>query len=217
MLGIFGGTFDPVHLGHIKLMLALLQRFDFEQIRFVPCRKPPHKQDICVDAQHRLNMLGLVSHSNPRLVVDDRELRRSGQSYMVDTMREVRAECGNEQALVLILGVDAFLSFCSWREYDEILSICHIMLLRRPGYRLAGKGCEHDLYANHVTDEIVELCHTPCGHIFLSNEEEIEISSTAIRQCIAQGRQPRYLLPGSVWDYIRKHGLYRQPAQSKEQ
>ena len=209
VLGIFGGTFDPVHFGHIKLTLALLEHFDFEQIRFIPCQQPPHKQAVCVDAAHRWQMLNLVTHSSPKLVVDDRELKRSGPSYMIDTLKEFREETRAACALVLILGVDAFLNFCTWHKYDEILSICHIMLLRRPGYRLAGQGCEYGLYREHGTDEIMAVCQASGGYIYLSDEEEIEISSTAIRQCIAEGRQPRYLLPGNVWDYIRRHDLYR--------
>ena len=212
MLGIFGGTFDPVHFGHIKLVLALLEHFDFEQIRFVPCRKPPHKRAICVDAKHRLHMLNMVTHANSKLKVDDRELRRSGPSYMVDTLKELREESGAACTLVLILGIDAFLNFCTWHKYDAILSICHIMLLRRPGYRLARQGCEHELFKRYGTDKIMAVYESPGGHIFLSNEEEIEISSTGIRRCIAKGKQPRYLLPGNVWDYIRRHDLYHQAA-----
>lgn len=212
MLGIFGGTFDPVHFGHIKLARALLEHFDFEQIRFIPCRQPPHKQAVCVDAGYRRHMLSLVTRSNPGLVVDDRELKRSGPSYTIETLKALRRETGAARALVMILGMDAFLNFCTWYKYEEILSICHIMLLRRPGYRLAGQGCEHGLYKAHGTEEILTVRQAPCGYIYLSDEEEIEISSTAIRQCIAEGRQPRYLLPGNVWNYIRRQGLYR-PAE----
>ena len=210
VLGIFGGTFDPVHFGHTMLVSALLRKFDFEEIRFLPCREPPHKQAVHVGAQHRLHMLNLVAESNPRLVVDDRELKRLGPSYTVDTLRELREEAGAECALVLILGIDAFLRFCTWHEYDQILSICHIMLLQRPGYTLEDTGCEYELLGKHGTKEVAALHQTPGGYIFLSAEKEIEISSTAIRGCIAEGGQPRYLLPGTVWGYIRSHGLYRR-------
>ncbi len=210
VLGIFGGTFDPVHFGHITLVSALLQKFDFEEIRFLPCREPPHKQATHAGAQHRLHMLNLIAGSTPGLVVDDRELRRPGPSYTVDTLREIRGEAGTDCALVLILGLDAFLQFCTWHEYDQILSICHIMLLRRPGYALEDTGCERELLSQHGTNEISVLHQAPCGNIFFSAEKEIEISSAAIRQCIAGGGQPRYLLPGTVWNYIRSHGLYRQ-------
>ncbi len=211
VLGIFGGVFDPVHFGHIKPLLALQARFGFEQIRFIPCREAPHKKAAGASAQHRCNMLALVTHSIPEFVVDDRELQRPGPSYTIDTLRELREEIGATQGLVLILGIDAFSSFCSWHKFDEILSICHIMLLRRPGYRLAGRGCEHELYEKHATDQITNVLQAPHGSIYLSDEQEFEISSSVIRQCVADGRQPRYLLPGNVWDYICKHDLYRDP------
>lgn len=211
VLGIFGGAFDPVHFGHIKPAVALQARFGFEQIRFIPCRQAPHKTAAGASAQHRRDMLGLVTHSIPEFIVDDRELRRPGPSYTIDTLRELREEIGTTQILVLILGVDAFADFCSWHKYDEILSICHIMLLRRPGYRLADQGCEHVLYEKHGTDQVTQVLEAPHGSIYLSDEQEFDISSSVIRRCVAEGRQPRYLLPGNVWNYIRKHDLYRDP------
>ena len=209
VLGIFGGAFDPVHLGHIKLALALQERFDFEQIRFIPCRQPPHKKATFAGMEHRRHMLTLVTDSTPAFIVDDRELKRPGPSYTIDTLRELREQIGATQVLVLILGIDAFLDFCSWHEYGEILSICHIMLLRRPGYHLEGQGCEQSLYEKHGTDQIAQVRQCANGFIFLTDEEQVETSSSVIRRCISEGRQPRYLLPGNVWKYIREHDLYR--------
>ena len=208
-MGIFGGAFDPVHFGHIRLALALLERFNFKQIRLIPCRQAPHKEAASESSKHRCHMLSLVAQSTPRLIVDDRELKRPGPTYTIDTLRELREETRATQVLVLILGIDAFLNFCRWHKYNEVLSMCHIMLLRRPGYTLAGQGCEHRLFEKHGTDRIMKFQQAPHGSIYLSDEEEIEISSSAIRQCISEGRQPQYLLPGNVWSYIRKHDLYQ--------
>ncbi len=209
MLGIFGGTFDPIHFGHIKSALALLEHFDFEQIRFIPCQQSPLKQEVYADARHRWQMLNLVTNTNAKFFADDRELKRRGPSYTIDTLKELREETKAQKVLVLILGIDAFLSFCQWHRYDEILSFCHIMLLQRAGYTLLKQGCERELYDAHVTNDIMDISGTLNGHIFLSDEEKIEISSTAIRQCISEGQQPRYLLPGNVWNYIRRNNLYQ--------
>ena len=126
MLGIFGGTFDPVHFGHIKLAMALLEHFDFEKIQFIPCRQSPLKQEVYADARHRWKMLNLVTNSNAKLITDDRELKCPGLSYSINTLKELRAETNNQQVLALIVGVDAFLNFCRWHQYDEILSFCNI-------------------------------------------------------------------------------------------
>ncbi len=209
MLGIFGGTFDPIHFGHIKSVLALLKSFDFEHVRCIPCQQSPGKQEVYAELQHRWEMLKLVTDAHAKLVADDRELRRSGPSYTIDTLMQLRDEAGTQKALVLIVGVDAFLSFCEWYKYDEILSYCHIMLLQRPGYKLPEEGCEKELYDTCITGDILQLAEASNGHIYLSDEEKIDISSTAIRSCVAAGEQPRYLLPGNVWSYIRMHNLYQ--------
>ena len=154
-------------------------------------------------------MLNLVTNTNVKFIADDRELKRRGPSYTIDTLRELQEETKAQKVLVLILGIDAFLSFCQWHRYDEILSFCHIMLLQRSGYTLLKQGCERELYDVHVTDDIMNIYETLNGHIFLSDEKIIEISSTAIRQCISEGEQPRYLLPGNVWNYIRRNNLYQ--------
>ncbi len=209
MLGVFGGTFDPVHFGHIKSALALLEHFDFEQIRFVPCQQSPVKQKVYASARHRWQMLNLVTSSNEKLVVDDRELKLPGPSYTIDTLRGLRNEIENRKTIVLIMGVDAFSGFCQWREYEAILSLCNIMLLQRPGHVLSEQGCERELYDRRATNDVTEISATLSGHIYSSNEKMIEASSTAIRRAIAAGEQPRYVLPGSVWHYICRHNLYQ--------
>lgn len=208
MLGIFGGSFDPIHFGHIKLALALLEHFDFEQIRFIPCQQSPHKQAVHANAQHRWQMLELVTNAYTKLIADDRELKRSGLSYTIDTLKELRAETKSRQTLVLIIGIDAFLNFCKWRQFEEILLICHMMLLPRSGYGLPQEGCEKELYDTHGTDDIMDLSGALNGFIYLSDAKEIDVSSTAIRECISADAQPRYLLPGNVWNYIRRNNLY---------
>ena len=144
MLGIFGGSFDPVHLGHVKSALALLEQYNFELIRFIPCQQSPLKEKTFVDARHRWEMLSIVTRSYDRLTIDDRELRRSGPSYTIDTLKEIHEETQHKTVLVLILGVDAYLDFCKWHHFNEILSFCHVMLLQRSGYTLPNSGCEKE-------------------------------------------------------------------------
>jgi len=213
MVGIFGGSFDPPHFGHIKSALGLIERFDFEQIRFIPCQLSPLKDTVHASADHRWQMLSLVCHSHEKLIADDRELKRKAPSYTIDTLLELREELGTKQSLVLIVGVDAFFSFCKWHRYAEILTLCHIMLIKRPGYSLheypEESGCEKEYYDLNNTDDFKILANTPSGKIYLSNLIEIDVSSTEIRKIISEGQQPKYLLPGNVWNYIHRNKLYK--------
>jgi nicotinate-nucleotide adenylyltransferase len=219
MIGIFGGSFDPIHFGHIKLALALLENFEFEQIRFVPCHISPLKEKVFANEQHRWQMLNLVCSNQPKLIVDDRELKREGPSYTIDSLIEIREEIDNSQSLVLIVGVDAYLEFCKWYRYEEILSYCHLILMQRPGYSLSDldlesehkseSKCEKEYFKLNKTEDIKLLATQPHGKIYLSELEKIDISSTLIRKTIAQGKQPKYMLPGNVWNYVRRNKLYQ--------
>lgn len=213
MIGIFGGCFDPPHFGHIKSALGLIKRFDFEQIRLIPCQLSPLKETVHASANHRWQMLNLVCRSHDNLIADDRELKRKAPSYTIDTLLELREEFGNQQSLVLIVGVDAFFSFCKWHRYEEILTLCHIMLLKRPGYSLLdpseGSECEKEYYNLNNTDNLKILVNTPSGKIYVSDLDEIDVSSTKIRKIISKGQQPKYLLPGNVWNYILRNKLYK--------
>lgn len=208
MIGIFGGSFDPVHFGHIKPALALLEHYEFDQISFIPCKQSPLKNETLADENYRLEMLNIVAKSHEKLTVDDRELKREGPSYTIETLKELRAEIGESKTLVMLMGVDIYLSFCKWHKYDEILSYCHIMLLQRPGYSLPTEGCEFEIYHQHVTQDISKLSESDKGKIYLSDILKIDISSTSIRKTISNGEQPKYLLPGSVWSYIKRNNLY---------
>ena len=132
MLGIFGGSFDPLHFGHIKSALALLERYEFSEIRFIPCKQSPLKDGTVASGRHRWEMLSLFTKSMDKLSVDDIELKRDGPSFTIDTVKEIYESLNNEYVLVLILGIDAYLEFCKWKNYNEILSYCHVMILQRP-------------------------------------------------------------------------------------
>ena len=209
MIGIFGGSFDPPHFGHIKSALALLDYFEFEQIRFVPCQQSPHKNSIYASAQDRWQMLSLICDRHDKLMLDDCELNRKPPSYTIDTLIELREKFGEQQSLVLILGVDAYLKFCQWHRYEEILFYSHILLMQRPGYSLPETICEKNYLETYMVKEIKLLENNPCGKIFLSDMKKINISSTEIRKIIADGDQPRYTMPGNIWNYIKRNKLYK--------
>ena len=214
MIGIFGGSFDPPHFGHIKSALSLLEFFPFQQIRFIPCQLSPHKKHVYASGEHRLRMLNLVCKGVQELKVEDRELNRPPPSYTIDTLIELREELGEQESLVLIMGLDAYLNFCTWHRYEEILSYCHLLLLHRPGYEIAefrelpNFECEKNLLDSCLGEDITSLHKSPCGKIVISELEKIDISSTQIREMIASGEQPRYVIPGVVWNYIKRNKLY---------
>ncbi len=214
MIGVFGGSFDPPHFGHIKSALALLEFFPFEQIRFIPCQLSPHKNKVHASAEHRLNMMNLVCKGIEEFKVDDRELNRPPPSYTIDTLVEIREELGEKQSLVLIMGLDAFQSFCKWHRYEEILSYSHILLLHRPGYQFSHMqenpdlACEKEILDSYLGEDLTSLHKTPNGKIVISELEEVDTSSTQIREMIAAGEQPRYVIPGVIWNYIKRNKLY---------
>ena len=215
MIGIFGGSFDPPHFGHIKSALALLELFPFEQIRFVPCQLSPHKQVTHASAEHRIQMLNLVSKGVVGLEVDALELNRSPPSYTIDTLISLREELGKQVSLVLILGADVYLKFCQWHQYEKILSYCHLMILHRPGFDLdeirknADHKCEQEYIEQYLTEDLTNLQNLPAGKIFINELEQIDISSSEIREMIAAGEQPRYVIPGVIWNYINRNKLYK--------
>lgn len=210
MIGIFGGSFDPPHFGHIKSALELLERYSFEQIRFIPAQLSPLKESMHASAYHRWQMVNLVCNNHEKLVADDRELKRQqGPSYTLDTLLELREELGEQQSFVLIIGIDAFLSFSKWHRYEEILSLCHILLMQRPGYSLPESGGEAEYYYASKAQDLDVLIKSPHGKIYLSDLEKIDVSSTMIRNIISSGQQPKYLLPGNVWNYIHRNKLYK--------
>ena len=217
MIGIFGGSFDPPHFGHIKSALALIEFFPFEQISFVPCQLSPHKKIIHAKAEHRVQMLNLICKGVSELKVDARELNRPPPSYTIDTLIELREELGGQISLVLILGADAYLKFCQWHQYEEILSYCHLMILHRPGYELSvieqepKYKCEKVILDKYLTEEITSLQNKPAGKIYINELEKINISSSEIREMIAAGEQPRYVIPGVIWNYISRNQLYTKP------
>ena len=209
MIGVLGGTFDPIHFGHINPALDLLQALPLREIRFTLARNPPHREPPLASAAHRWRMLELALQAHPGLVADDRELRRHGLSYTIDTLRELRAELGPLPTLCLILGADAFAGFTSWRSWREILELVHIVVTARPGSTLQAGGEAGRLLQARRLHSPEDLARHACGDILPCSLYLLDISATTIRRDIAAGNDVSAMLPDAVLRYIREHGLYQ--------
>lgn len=213
MIGIYGGTFDPVHFGHLRAALEVYQGLGLHEMRLLPCYQPPHRAPPVADARARLTMLRSAVGTDTRgLVVDNREMRREGVSYMVDTLASLRAEL-NDEPLCLVLGADAFLQLHRWHRWEEIVSLAHLVVTHRPGWTLDVGAMELDpalarLWQDALADEASELEAAPAGRILQFTITDLDISATRIRAMVAKGESPRFLVPDVVWNLIRLQGLY---------
>ncbi len=206
-IGIFGGTFDPIHYGHLRTAFEMLQALRFDEVRFMPCGNPPHRGKTYADAELRLEMVRVATEAQHGFVVDDRELRRDGPSYSVDTLATLRNEFPL-RPIALMIGMDAFLGLPKWYQWREILQLAHIVVAHRPGWRAPDIGPLGELLADRGTHRIGDLHQAKSGHIFIHDVTQLEISSTEIRELVAVGRDPRFLMPDTVRDVIEKSGCY---------
>lgn len=205
---IYGGTFDPIHHGHLRLALEVCDALNVARINLVPCHIPPHRGDTGADSGQRLALIRLAIASEPALRVDDRELRRAGASYTAETLRQLREELGPDEPLVMVVGTDAFASFDRWREWQRIPELAHIVVVRRPGADLPAGSEARKLVGVRRAGNCEALHRRPCGLVLQLDPPLLDISATGIRERIADGRSPRYLTPDPVWQSIRSQGLY---------
>lgn len=208
MIGILGGTFDPIHYGHLRTALELRQLLGLEEVRLIPCRVPPHRENPAAPAELRLAMVQAACAGEPRLVADDRELRRDGPSYTVDTLAGLQRE-RPRTPLGLILGVDAFLDLPAWHRWEELLERAHLLVVERPGWEPPRAGPVAELLRERRVGEMADLAGRRAGGILLCTVTRLDISATAIRAQVAADRSPRFLLPDSVLALIEAHGCYR--------
>jgi nicotinate-nucleotide adenylyltransferase len=209
-VGIFGGTFDPIHYGHLRTAFEMLQALRFGEIRFVPSGDPPHRRKTVADAATRFEMVRLAIQGLPGFTIDDRELRREGPSYTVDTLESLRADA-DDAPLGLIVGMDAFLGLTDWHRWDEILGLAHIVVAHRPGWRAPDLGPLGELLSARGTHRVEDLHDRSHGHIHIHAVTQLEISSTEIRELVAAGRDPRFLMPDVVRDFIVESACYENP------
>jgi nicotinate-nucleotide adenylyltransferase len=207
-IGVFGGTFDPIHFGHLRTALELSEALGLAEVRFVPCSEPPHRDRKPTAGNLRLEMIKTATAEHQGFVIDDRELRRSGPSYTVDTLSSLKDDFP-QTPLCLLLGMDAFLGLSGWHRWTELFELAHLVVAQRPGWIMPEGSLLRRLLEERRTAEPARLHETPSGHIFLQDVTQLEISATELRQTIAAGVDPRYLLPDSVRAIILDSGCYR--------
>ena len=211
-IGIFGGTFDPIHYGHLRLAEEMLELANLQQIRFMPTGTPPHRGVPQVTAAQRSAMVKLAIADQPAFVLDEREVRRSTTCYTVDSLRELRCELGCDQPLCLLMGGDAFLQLHTWHNWIQLFDFAHIVVGCRPGFSIEKRihAAPASLQAQYQQRlrAADALCCSTAGDIVTLAIPKLEISATQIRHRIAEQRTIRYLLPNAVADYIYQHHLY---------
>jgi len=206
-IGIFGGTFDPVHYGHLRPALEMQQDLQLSEVRFIPCRVSPHKTAPKVSVEHRLAMLQLALEDLEGMSVDQRELHRGGPSYMVDTLTSLREELG-ERPICLIVGMDAFAGIHRWHRWRELLRLAHLVVASRPGAEVPLRGVPGDLLQHFSTRQPRRLLEKPSGVVLLHPVTQLDISATQLRRLALKNGDLRFLTPEKVRNYIETNRLY---------
>ncbi len=210
LVGILGGTFNPIHYGHLRMAQELADALKLSEVRFIPSANPPHKDDVMVSAEHRAKMVELAIADNPLFTLDDCELKREGTSYTIDTLIELHESLSGETALCLMMGTDAFVKFNTWHRWQSILDYAHIILVQRPGMQPQEKLPSEleTLLRDHYTELHDDLVHENAGFITMQAISAQDISSTRVRELMGRGESVRYLVPDEVVRYIEKQKLY---------
>ena len=199
MIGIYGGSFDPVHLGHLKTATSIKNELDIERLFLLPCYEPVHKQSLNYSSEQRLEMLSLAIQDFPELEIDTREILREGSSFMIDTLIELVEEFNNH-TICLIIGMDSFINFKTWKQWDEFADLVHMVVLPRSGDQPDKKSLDtFDLAKDkdHLKSELT-------GLLYFSNSKLIDISSSEIRDKIANNQNLDQLVPSSVINLLQK-------------
>jgi len=206
-IGILGGTFNPVHFGHLRTALAAQQEFSLDEVRLIPCHHPVHKEEPEVSAQHRIEMLHKATKAEKRILVDVRECMRPGPSYMIETLDSLRIEYPHDR-LFLLMGVDAYNKLEGWKDWQKLFELAHIIVITRPGWeikpsQLIKKYCEH-----RSVSSFSEMCQSKSGKVLTYSFIPLMIASSEIRKLLKENKSVRYLIPNKVIKYLKKHKLY---------
>lgn len=216
-IALFGGTFDPVHFGHLRMALELRQALGVGEMRLLPSHRPRHRESPGVSAEHRRQMLALALRGCDELSMDDRELVRGGDTYTVDTLEQLRGELGDRVSISFCMGLDSLLTLPAWHRWKRLLELAHLVVVARPGWRMpqkSGSGVEAEvaeLLARRA-GKVEHLHSEPRGRLVVREQTLLPISATDIRHLISGGQSPRFLLPAAVLEYIEDNQLYRQAA-----
>lgn len=208
MIGIFGGTFDPIHFGHLRCALEIAEQLELSEVRMLPAGQPPHRGAPQATPAQRRRMLELALEGQSLLTLDTREIDRAGPSYMVDTLASLRAEVG-ATPLCLILGQDAFNGLAGWHRWEQVPELAHLVVISRPGVEQPENGPVGALIEQRSVESVDELCGRPAGAILFRSVTALGFSASGIRRLLASGRSPRYLLPDAVLDYVLREGVYQ--------
>ena len=213
-MGIFGGTFDPIHYGHLRTAFELLEILRLPEMRFMPAGTPPHREHPLASNALRLEMVRVATAGQAAFTVDDREMKRPGPSYSVETLAELRAEFP-ARPLCLIVGMDAFLGLPKWHQWRELLSLAHLVVAHRPGWRAPTMGPLGEMLVDRGTGTVADLHESVAGRIYICAVTQLEISSTDLRALIHAGRDPRYLMPDGVRHIILESGCYARKEEAR--
>lgn len=206
-IGLLGGTFDPIHYGHLRVALEVEEQLGLAHVRLIPSARPPHRDTPHATPQQRLMMLHLAMKNTDRFVVDDRELQRDGVSYTVDTLLSLREDFP-DNPLYLLLGTDAFLGLQTWHQWESLIELAHIVVIGRPGETLDMPAEMNTWYQAHLA--VPQDEGAIAGKIWPVEVTQLAISSTAIRSSILKGESPQFLMPDPVIQLINQLGLYRR-------
>ena len=206
-LGILGGTFDPIHYGHLRPAREILRALDLAEIRFIPAACPPHRRPPLATAEQRLSMVKLAVADTPGFSVDDRELKRGGLSYTVPTLESLRAEVA-DRPLCILMGADAFEGIETWRQWQRLPELAHMVVMARPGWAVPSAEALPAWARGRLGNDPRELTLTPGGKIYFQTVTPQDISATQIRAAIARDEPIEKLLPSTVADYIRRARIY---------
>jgi nicotinate-nucleotide adenylyltransferase len=214
-VGFLGGTFDPVHFGHLRTALELVELLHFESMLLIPSGVPPHRSAPAAGAARRLEMVQLALQGDSQLTqrsqlqADGRECRKSSTAYTVDTLRELRAEWGADTSLSFCVGADAFAGMHGWHCWQQLPELCHIVVMARPGWHLPEDLGPLEIWRDRFIYQGDTLSRSSAGKVLFVSLTPMAVSATHIRRLIGAGKSARYLLPDTVWQYIRQHRLYQ--------
>ena len=202
LIGIYGGTFDPIHYGHLRPALDVMQQSGLDQVRFIPNRIPPHRETPVLNDQQRAELVQLAITDTPGFILDERELQRDGPSYMVDTLQSLHDEFA-EDTLCLVMGMDAFNGFPQWHRWQTILKLCHVIVTTRPGAELANFARETAL-ASLISRDHACLKSGTAGQILLQSVTQLDISASQIRKLLSTRQSTQYLLPEALREKLEQ-------------
>ncbi len=205
---ILGGTFDPLHFGHLRMAQEMLNQFPRAKVALMPAAYPPHRAQPGASPEQRIEMLQLVLSDVPQIQIDSRELEREAPSYSVVTLQEIRREIGDD-CLIFLMGTDAFSKLDQWYQWRSLLDLTNILVIGRPSSGLPAEGTVAELYQQKAVENIKQLAEHAHGRVGFYQMPQLDISSTYIRGQIKCGKSPRFLLPSVILNYINLNHLYQ--------